>query len=139
MRITDILRHKGTEVVTLGPDASIADAVALLRDRGIGSIVITGTDTPVLGMVWEREVAHSLGRVSPDSPVSEIMKTDIVTCLPETNLEEVAALMTEKRVRHVPVVKDGELRGLVSIGDVVKARLDELAAERDHLVAYVQS
>lgn len=139
MRITDILRHKGTEVVTLQPDAPIADAVALLRDRGIGSIVVAGTDSPVVGMVWERELAHSLGRVSPDAPVSEIMKTDIVTLPPETNIEQVAELMTEKRVRHIPVVKDGELRGLVSIGDVVKARLDELAAERDQLVAYVQS
>lgn len=139
MRITDILRHKGTEVVTLQPDAPIADAVALLRDRGIGSIVVAGTDSPVVGMVWERELAHSLGRISPDAPVSEIMKTDIVTLPPETNIEQVAELMTEKRVRHIPVVKDGELRGLVSIGDVVKARLDELAAERDQLVAYVQS
>lgn len=139
MRIIDLLRHKGTDVVTLPPDATIAEAVALLRDRGIGSIVISGPDQPVVGMIWEREVAHSFGRVSPDAPVSEIMKTDFVVSPPETSVEEVATLMTEHRVRHVPVVKDGQLRGLVSIGDVVKGRLDELAAERDHLVAYVQS
>ncbi|SDB80091.1 CBS domain-containing protein [Raineyella antarctica] len=139
MRITDLLRRKGTDVVTLSPDATIADAVALLRDRGIGCIVIVGSDSPIVGLVSERDIARSVGTASPDSPVSGIMTADVVTCTPDTDVEVLAALMTDQRVRHIPVVQDGVMRGLVSIGDVVKAHVDELRAERDQLVAYVQS
>lgn len=139
MRITDLLRRKGTDVVTLPPDATIADAVTLLRERGIGCILVLRADAAIAGLVSERDIARNLGMVPPESPVSDIMTSEVFTCAPETDVEELAALMTEQRVRHIPVVKDGELRGLVSIGDVVKGYLDQLRAERDHLVAYVQS
>lgn len=139
MRITDLLRRKGTDVITLPSDAAIADAVALLRDRGIGCIVITRPDVPIAGLVSERDIARSVGTVPPESPVSTIMTTEVFTCTPDTDVEELAALMTDQRVRHVPVVQDGVMRGLVSIGDVVKGYLDQLRSERDHLVAYVQS
>lgn len=139
MRITDLLRRKGTDVVTLPPDATITDAVSLLRERGIGCILIVGADAAITGLLSERDIARTLGTVPPTSPVSEIMTAEVFTCTPETEVEELAALMTEQRVRHIPVVKNGELRGLVSIGDVVKGYLDQLRAERDQLVAYVQS
>lgn len=139
MRITDLLRRKGTDVVTLPPDATITDAVSLLRERGIGCILIVDADAAITGLLSERDIARTLGAVPPESPVSEIMTAEVFTCTPETDVEELAALMTEQRVRHIPVVKDGELRGLVSIGDVVKGYLDQLRSERDQLVAYVQS
>lgn len=139
MRITDLLRRKGTDVVTLPPDATITDAVSLLRERGIGCILIVGADAAITGLLSERDIARTLGTVPPTSPVSEIMTAEVFTCTPETEVEELAALMTEQRVRHIPVVKNGELCGLVSIGDVVKGYLDQLRAERDQLVAYVQS
>lgn len=139
MRITDLLRRKGTDVITLPSDAAIADAVALLRDQGIGCIVITGPGAAIAGLLSERDIARSVGTVPPHSPVSMIMTAEVLTCTPDTDVEELAALMTHQRVRHIPVVQDGEMRGLVSIGDVVKGYLDQLRSERDHLVAYVQS
>lgn len=139
MRITDLLQRKGTDVVTLPLDATIADAVALLRDRRIGCIVVTGPDTPVAGLVSERDVARAFGTVAPEAAVSSIMTTEVLTCTSTTDVEELAALMTDQRVRHIPVVENGRLKGLVSIGDVVKGHVDQLRAERDQLVAYVQS
>ncbi len=139
MRISDILQRKGSAVVTLPLDATIADAIALMRDRGIGCVVVSGPDAPVAGIVAERDIVRSVGLLPPESPVARIMQSDVLTCTPRTDVEKLAAQMTEQRVRHVPVLDGDTLGGLVSIGDVVKAHLDELRTERDHLVAYVQS
>lgn len=140
MRITEILRRKGTDVVTLPPNAPIADAVALLRDRGIGCIVISGPDSSVVGMISERDIARNFGTIAPDAPVSAIMLTNVPTCSLSTDVEDLAGLMTKTHVRHIPVLNDeGNMLGLVSIGDVVKERLAELSSERDHLVKYVQT
>ncbi|QGF24188.1 CBS domain-containing protein [Raineyella fluvialis] len=139
MRISDILQRKGSAVVTLPLDSTIADAVALMRDRGIGCVVVTGPDSPALGIIAERDIVRSVGQQPLDTPVSSIMQQDPLTCDLHTDVEQLAGRMTDQRVRHVPVVEGGRLRGLVSIGDVVKAHLDDLRSERDHLVAYVQS
>ncbi len=137
MRVTDIIKRKGSEVVTLLPSSTIAELLATLADHRIGAVVVTD-DSGVVGIVSERDVVRHL-RESTDtsSPVSEIMTTQLSTCAPEDDIRVLATVMTERRIRHLPVIDSGELVAIVSIGDVVKARLDDLEAERDHLVGYV--
>lgn len=145
MRITEVLRLKGDQVVTLGPDASVRDLLALLAERGIGAVVVSTDGRHVDGIVSERDVVRRLHGADATGvadvlagPVSAIMTTEVRTCEPGDKLEDLMAAMTELRVRHIPVLVDGELAGLVSIGDVVKHRLAEVQAERDQLTAYIQ-
>lgn len=141
MRIHDILRRKGDSVVTVRSDATLADLLALLGEHRIGAVVVSDADGEVTGVVSERDVIAHLHRSrgpQPDVRVSELMTAPAVTCSPEDELESLARTMTERRIRHLPVVVDGRLAGIVSIGDVVKARLDQLQDERDQLVDYVQ-
>ncbi|MEA5154813.1 CBS domain-containing protein [Raineyella sp.] len=139
MKIRDLLRRKGNTVLTLAVTATVADAVNVLRDHGIGCVVVTDPTGAIAGLVSERDISHAFGVVAPETPISDLMTRDVRTCPPDEDVEALAAMMTDQRVRHVPVVENGRLSGLVSIGDVVKAHLDELRSERDHLVAYVQS
>jgi CBS domain-containing protein len=145
MRITEVLRLKGDQVVTLGPDASVRDLLALLAERRIGAVVVSTDGRHVDGIVSERDVVRRLHGADTTGvadvlagPVSAIMTTEVRTCEPGDKLEDLMAAMTELRVRHIPVLVDGELAGLVSIGDVVKHRLAEVQAERDQLTAYIQ-
>lgn len=139
MRITEILKSKGSEVVTLPHNSTVRDLVSLLVDKKIGAVVVSSESSPVAGIVSERDVVRGLagGPDVLDDPVSSIMTGDVVTAEPDQNVHELARLMTERRIRHVPVVVDGELAGIVSIGDVVKSRIDELEFERDQLESYV--
>jgi CBS domain-containing protein len=142
VQIRQLLRRKGGDVATIPPDASVRDALALLAERGIGALVVSPDGRSVEGIVSERDVArglHERGAALLTEPVSAVMTAEVHTCRPDASVHELAQLMTEKRVRHVPVVDDGVLVGIVSIGDVVKARLDELEAERAHLVDYIQT
>lgn len=142
MRISEVIRRKGDDVVTIAPDATVADLAALLRSRGIGAVVVTSDGATILGIVSERDVVHRLaydGAAALAEPVHAIMSADVRVCAPEDDLEELARRMTDLRVRHVPVVVDERLHAIVSIGDVVKNRLDELQSERDDLVTYVNS
>lgn len=142
MRIAEVIRRKGADVVTVGPDATVTELIALLDEKKIGALVVSPDGgTTVAGIVSERDVVrrlHSDGAEVLQRTVAEIMTVEVETCVPEDELETLARRMTDLRVRHLPVVVDGRLRAIVSIGDVVKNRLDELQDERDQLVTYVQ-
>lgn len=140
MKISDVVAAKPSQgVITIAPDASVRDLVMLLAEHGIGAVVVSGDGVEVAGIVSERDVVRRL--VADESvlagPVSAIM-TDTVRCVgPADTLDEVRRLMTEHRVRHVPIVAEDRLLGIVSIGDVVKAHIDQLQFERDQLDSYV--
>jgi CBS domain-containing protein len=141
MRISDVLRRKGDSVVTIRRDATVAELLDLLTEHRIGAVVVSDANGQVDGIVSERDVVLHLHRaaVPPlEEKVGAIMTTDVATCGPDDDTESLARTMTERRVRHLPVVVEGKLAGIVSIGDIVKQRLDELQDERDQLVDYVQ-
>lgn len=140
MRIGDVLRLKGGKVVTVPPDTDVAGLLAVLAEHRIGAVVVSREGSSVEGIVSERDVVRALaarGAAVLTEPVSAIHTTEVRTVTPEAHVDEVERLMTERRFRHVPVVVDGELRGIVSIGDVVKNRIDELEAERSTLTDYI--
>lgn len=141
MIISEVLRKRGTSVVTVVSSATVGDLLNLLVDRNIGCSVVSDADGRIDGIVSERDIVRHLASDPAllDRPVSTIMVTDVTTCAPGADLEEVARTMTDKRIRHIPVVEDGRLVNIVSIGDVVKNRLDQLQDERDHLMNYVST
>ncbi|MGZ4507521.1 MAG: CBS domain-containing protein [Blastococcus sp.] len=142
MQISQVLRHKGREVATIDGAASVRDALAMLAEHGIGALVVSSDGRHVEGILSERDVArglHSRGAGLLGEPVSSVMTAQVRTCSLHASVQAVAQTMTEHRVRHVPVVEDDVLIGIVSIGDVVKARLDELEDERKHMVDYIQT
>lgn len=144
MLIEHILYRKGHDVVTVPPGTTVADAVRRLRDHNIGALVVRddGPSSPILGVFSERDVVRALAAGDGSTlgrPVSELMSADVVTCRPHGTVEELMRVMTDRRVRHVPVVEAGELRGIVSIGDVVKSRIDELEVEAETLHEYLSS
>ena len=144
MQISDVLQHKagGAAVATVAGGATVADALALLAEHRVGALVVSDDGVRVAGVFSERDVArglHERGAQLLGEPVSSMMTAQVHTCTPTTQVLELAKMMTEHRVRHVPVVEDGALVGIVSIGDVVKARLDELEDERKQLVDYIQT
>lgn len=144
MRISDVLRSKGTDVVTISGSAPVSELVALLRDKGIGAVVVhdEGSDGPIDGIVSERDVVRRLGAdpaTLMSTPVREVMTADVHTCSGDDELHDIAVQMTDRRIRHLPVVADDQLVAIVSIGDVVKARLSELQHERDALEGYISS
>lgn len=131
MSVDGILRKKGTEVATIAPDASVKRAADWLRAKNIGALVVTRGDA-VLGLVSEREVVHAIaryGEAATSMPVSEIMRHGAITVSPAEPVSHVMRLMTQHRARHMPVVRDGKLAGIISIGDVVRHRLDDLELE----------
>lgn len=141
MRISEVIRRKGDQVVTVSRGASVADLIEMLVEHHIGAAVVTDDSGAVEGIVSERDVVLALRDGGPGTrevTVGQIMTADVMTCVPEDDTETLARTMTEKRVRHLPVLVDGRLAGIVSIGDIVKQRLDELQLERDELVNYVQ-
>jgi CBS domain-containing protein len=139
MRIHQVLTVKGDDVHTVTPDSSVRELVDMLALHNIGAVVVSDDSRAVLGIVSERDVVRRLTSTDNllDTPVSEIMTTKVHTCGPHDDLNTLMALMTEQRVRHVPVVIDERLHGIVSIGDTVKARMSELQFERDQLQSYV--
>jgi CBS domain-containing protein len=142
MRITDVLRRKGDSVATIAPERSIRELLATLAEHKVGALVVSKGGGSVDGIVSERDVVrrlHSDGDAVLDRPVSAIMTATVRTCTPQDLVEDLMVLMTENRFRHVPVVVDGKLAGIVSIGDVVKHRIGELQDERDHLTSYISS
>ncbi|MGY1685621.1 CBS domain-containing protein [Geodermatophilus sp. SYSU D00804] len=142
MQIASLLRRKGPDVVTVAPDRPVRAALALLAEHRIGALVVSRGGGAVDGIVSERDVVRALHASGPevlDGPVSALMTAEVRTCVPGASVHDLARTMTDHRIRHVPVVEDGRLLGIVSIGDVVKARLDELQEERDHLVDYIQT
>jgi len=140
MRIKDVLRVKGERVVTVRPDLDVARLLEVLAEHRIGAVIVSADGARVDGIVSERDVVRALaarGGAVLTEPVSAIHTTSVRTIDPDAALDEVERLMTEHRFRHVPVVVDGTLCGVVSIGDVVKNRIDELEAERSSLADYI--
>ena len=140
MRITDVLRGKGTQVVTIPPDTKVRRLLDVLAEHRIGAVVVSTDGTSVGGIVSERDIVRAFakrGAAVMSEPVTAIYTADVHTITPDTSLDEVMRIMTERRIRHAPVVVDGTLRGIVSIGDVVKNRIDELETERAHLTDYI--
>jgi CBS domain-containing protein len=140
MRISDVLRVKGGRVVTVSPETHVDALLGVLAEHRIGAIVVSTDGVRVDGIVSERDIVRALaerGAAVLTEPVTAIHTTEVHTVEPEASLEEVERLMTERRFRHVPVVVDGVLRGIVSIGDVVKERIGELETERSSLAGYI--
>lgn len=142
MNISDILaRRADNAVVTISPDATVRELVETLANHNIGACVVSSDGTAIDGIVSERDVVRRLSDTEDlaNLPVSQIMTSSVLTCAPATGLDELMGLMTERRFRHVPVVEDGTMVGIVSLGDAVKHRIDELTFERDQLATYVNS
>lgn len=139
MRIADVLRNKGTSVATVSPDTTVSALLAGLAEQNIGAMVVVSA-AGVEGIVSERDVVrrmHELGASLLSRPVSEIMTKLVATCTPQDSVDDISVLMTQRRVRHVPVLDEGALAGIVSIGDVVKSRIEELEESHEHLQAYI--
>ncbi|WP_084956359.1 CBS domain-containing protein [Thermoactinospora rubra] len=140
MLIGTILRAKGSQVTTVRPDATVKELLAKLAEHNIGAVVVSADGASIDGIVSERDVVrrlHDRGAEVLDGPVSEIMTSQVRTCGPNVNVDELRRTMTEHRIRHVPVVDNGRMVGIVSIGDVVKSAIEELETEKASLVDYL--
>jgi CBS domain-containing protein len=140
VRISDVLQSKGPDVTTLDAGATVRELVAVLGERRIGAVIVSSGDRSPAGMVSERDVVRQLQLQAGellDQPVASIMSADVVVCAPRDTVDAVLQLMTERRIRHVPVVEDARVVGIVSIGDLVKSRIGELRLERDQLSSYI--
>jgi CBS domain-containing protein len=143
MQIADVLRGKltGPDVATTTPAATVGELLALLAHHNVGALpVVEGAE--LVGIVSERDVVrrlHERGRALLDATVGDLMTTDVVTCSPRDRAADLARVMTERRIRHLPVCDAGRLCGIVSIGDLVKARIDQLENEREQLASYINS
>jgi CBS domain-containing protein len=140
MRTSELLRTKGQDVVTVTGATQVRDLLALLAQHGIGAVVVSEDGRTPDGIVSERDVVRALaerGESVLAEPVSAICSTEVSTVAPDTQVEALMRLMTEQRIRHVPVLVDGALHGIVSIGDVVKYRITELESERSALSDYI--
>lgn len=142
MEIAQILKGKGDRIVTTRPDATIAEVVETLQREGIGAVVVVDRDGALVGIISERDIVrgiptHGAGLLT--MRVADLMTREVVTCVPEDRVESVMREMTEGRFRHLPVLRDGALVGIVSIGDAVKSRLQELETETSLLRDYISS
>lgn len=140
MFVSDILGQKGSRVVAVTPDETLASAIATLSARRIGAVLVLDRDKNLVGVLSERDILHAVARRAAEAlalRVGEVMTTPVVTCDPDDTVEHVMELMTNGRFRHLPVVRRGDLLGVVSIGDVVKWRLDETRQEAEVLRQYI--
>jgi len=142
MTVAHILEEKGPHVVSIGPTASVAEAAGLLEDQGVGAALVRNEEGSVVGVLSERDIVRGLARGGAsilDQTVESLMTEDVHTVAPTATIANVMELMTSRRVRHLPVVEDGELAGVVSIGDVVKHRIAEAQQEAEALKSYIQT
>lgn len=140
MNVESILRTKGRGVATIGPDETVGAALDVLISRNIGALVVSKDGESVDGIISERDVVHALAERGADLlslKIAEVMTQPVVTCDPADSIEQLMAEMTNRRFRHFPVVQDGRLCGIVSIGDVVKSRLDEVEYEARSLRSFI--
>ena len=141
MTIAAVLRTKGTSVETIAADSSVADTVRTLGEKRIGALPVL-EDGRIVGIMSERDVIYCLRDHGPDAlgwPVTKVMSAPAITADPETDILAALSLMTERRIRHLPVLERGEIRGIVSIGDLVKHRMQRIEAEADAMRSYIQS
>ncbi|WP_433255931.1 CBS domain-containing protein [Streptosporangium sp. CA-135522] len=140
MLIGMILQGKGTDVATVHPEATVTELLAILAEHNIGAAVVSEDGSEIVGIVSERDVVRRLNDRGADvlaAPVSSIMTTEVRTCPPNADVDDLRQTMTTHRIRHVPVVADGRLTGIVSIGDVVKSAIESLESEKAYLVDYL--
>jgi CBS domain-containing protein len=140
MRIADILRSKGSSVATVAPSVTLSDLIGELARYNVGALPVVDDDGQLIGIVSERDVVRQLHAHGPDvlrARVAEFMTAGVITCAPGDKVAELARVMTDGRFRHLPVVENGTLAGIVSIGDLVKARIDLLESEREQLQSYI--
>lgn len=140
LKISVILERKGREVVTIRPDAMLLAAAETLSKHNIGALVVSSDGRSAEGIVSERDLVRDLARLGTGAvkrTVGDVMSRDITTCGPDATVDDLMATMTRQHIRHVPIVDDDALVGIVSIGDVVKMRLDELEVEKESLEQYV--
>jgi CBS domain-containing protein len=139
MRVADVLRRKGSTVATVGPDVTVTELIGELAAHNVGALPVVAGGK-LIGIVSERDVVRRLhvgGAAVLQAKVSDIMITEVTTCSPGDDVGDLAAVMTSRRFRHLPFVVDGTLTGIVSIGDLVKARIDLLESERAQLQNYI--
>ncbi len=142
MHVKLILKSKGTAVETIRPNATVSDAVDRLKSKRIGVLIVSEDGKTVSGIISERDIVSGLAEFGAsllDQRVEGLMTRDVKTCTPEDTVNSVMELMTDRRIRHVPVVHDGALGGIISIGDAVKSRLQELEHEAEHLREYISN
>lgn len=142
MKLEDVIRSKGSSVVTISPSASVAELVSVMADNNIGAVVVSNDGHHIAGIVSERDIVRGLagsGTGLLDATVNDLMTGDVVVGHLEDRIEDTAHTMTQRRVRHIPIEVDGELAAIVSIGDVVKFRIDQLTDERNHLLGYLHT
>ena len=142
MLVRTILAQKGTEVDTVAPTATVASAVDVLARRRIGALVVSPDGSVIEGILSERDIVRGLAEQGPgvlDQPVSSLMTSEVTTCVADDTADLLMGLMTDRRIRHLPVVESGLLCGLISIGDVVKARVGELQVETQTLHEYIHT
>ncbi|GGD34518.1 CBS domain-containing protein [Sinisalibacter lacisalsi] len=141
MLISQILKEKDIEgVLTVAPGTAVSEAASILSSRGIGALIVSNDGLVPLGIITERDIVRELGKRGGgclNDPVDDLMTRDIISCIPGDRALRVLQMMTEGRFRHMPVMADGELVGMVSIGDVVKGRLNELSAQNESLKAMI--
>ena len=141
MTVKAILESKGHNVLTVGPNETLAEAVRILAEHRIGALVITNGDRKIVGILSERDIVRVIAKEGADAlvqPVSHAMTAKVRSCSENHSVNEVMEIMTRGRFRHLPVEKNGQLDGIISIGDVVKARLRETLAEVEAMTAYVR-
>jgi len=142
MLVRDLLRAKGDFVATIAPTATVGDLVSALAEHKVGALVVSTDGSTLSGVVSERDVARALHRRPGDllqASVGEIMTADVTTAAPQDSVERLMQLMTEQRIRHVPILAEDRLIGVVSIGDIVKSHIDDLESERESLLGYIRS
>ncbi|MFC3451693.1 CBS domain-containing protein [Amycolatopsis speibonae] len=140
MRISDLLRNKGAAVATVSPETNVTDLLERLAEHNVGALVVVDAEGEIVGIVSERDVVRRLNERGPqllDGSVAGIMTKLVASCTPEDSVDQLSVLMTERRIRHVPVLVDGRLAGIVSIGDVVKTRMEQLEKSQEQLEAYI--
>jgi CBS domain-containing protein len=141
MKIRDILRHKGTTVVTIRPQATIHDAMTILVAHHIGSLVVTNDHDKIVGIITERDILRECAARSEqvkETPVRQVMTTNLIIGVPDDDIGYVMGIMTNNRIRHLPIIDGEHLEGLISIGDVVKAQLEETEFENRYLKDYIE-
>lgn len=140
MKVEQILQAKGADIYAVGPDDVITEAIAILNEKNIGAVIVRTANGDVAGILSERDIVRRLGASGADAlsmKVSECMTSNVYTCSVDASVDELMAKMTEKRIRHLPVTKDGKVVGVVSIGDVVKRKIEEAEQEAAALKEYI--
>ena len=138
--VAELLKHKGSDVVTVSPDASVFEALTILEKKNIGAVLAVDEEGEVAGIMTERDYARKVilvGKASKETSVADIMTKKVVYVTPDNTVDEAMALMTDKRCRHLPVLEDGKVCGMISIGDVVRAVIHEKDIVIDQLEHYI--